>query len=100
MKKRNIKPKDIQEINNHNRHNKRESLNKGVLLELESCLYLIRKGFTIILTVEQRRSKQMMQRYRTMKIIDDEQNEVFNRYKHYEVITVENKKELKINEIN
>ena len=88
----------IQELLDHNRQNKRESLNKGVLLELEAVLYLIRKGFTLILTVEQRKSKQMLQRYRTMKIIDAEQVEVFNRLKHYEVITLNDKKELQTNE--
>ena len=98
MKKISTDTKNIQEIINKNRRNKRDSLNKGVLFELESCLYLIRKGFTIIFTVEQRKSKQMLQRYRTMKIIDSEKKEVFNRFKHYEVITLNNKKELKINE--
>ena len=68
------------------------------MYELEGCLYLIRKGFSLILTVEKRKSKQVLQRYRTMKIIDKEGNEVFDRYKHYEVITVNEKKELQINE--
>ena len=90
--------KDISESLQHKLMNKRDSVNKGVLLELELCLYLIRKGFTIILTVEQRKSIQMMQRYRTMKILDSEKNEVFNRFKHYEVVTIDGLKELKTNE--
>ena len=53
--------KDISESLQHKLMNKRDSVNKGVLLELELCLYLIRKGFTIILTVEQRKSIQMFE---------------------------------------
>ena len=83
----------------HNRENKIKSLNQGALTELEGSLYLIRKGYTVVLTIEQKKSKSMLQRFRTHKIFDSKGTEIFNNTKIYEVITTEDgKKELKTNE--
>lgn len=83
----------------HNRENKINSLNQGALNELEGSIYLIKKGYTVVLTIEQKKSRQMLQRFRTCKLYDSNGYEIFDNKNVYEVIsTADGKKELKTDE--
>ena len=83
----------------HNRQNKIKSLNLGALSELEMSLYLIRKGFTTVLSIEQKKSKQLLQRFRTIRLFDKQGTEIFNNKQLYDIITTEDgRKELKTDE--